>query len=327
MGGPGTLPHRPVYQLFGKRVFVAGHKGMVGSALVRRLVRENCTILAAERRELDLTRQDATERWFRKHRPDAVIVAAARVGGILSNASAPADFLIDNLLIAANTINNAYACGTGRLVFLGSSCIYPREARQPMPEEALLTGPLELTNEAYAIAKIAGIKLCDAYSKQHGADFISVMPCNLYGPGDNFDLKTSHVLPALIRKAHEAKLARAPTLTIWGTGSPRREFLHVDDCADAVVHAMKYFGGPGHINAGAGQDMPIGELAGLVAEAVGYRGELVYDTSKPDGTPQKLLDCSRMNKLGWSPAIPLHDGILETYRWYLTNAEKMGSAA
>lgn len=327
MTAKGTAPDRAVYDLKGKRVFVAGHKGMVGAALLRRLAREGCSLLLASRREVDLTRQNETERWFQNNRPDAVIVAAARVGGILANATAPADFLFDNLLIAANTIGCAYACGTERLVFLGSSCIYPRDTVQPIPEEALLTGPLEATNDAYAIAKIAGIKLCDAYARQHGADFVSVMPCNLYGPGDNFDLTTSHVLPALIRKAHEAKIARVPTLTIWGSGTPRREFLHVDDCAAAVVHAMKFFAGPGHINAGAGQDLPIRELASLVAEAVGYRGQIVCDTSKPDGTPQKLLDCRRMSALGWSPSIALPEGIRATYRWYLEHAEKLGSAA
>ncbi len=320
-----TGAQHPRYILEGKRVFVAGHGGMVGSALVRRLASENCNVLYASRSELDLTRQIDVEQWFRTSRPDAVFVAAARVGGILANASSPADFLYENLCIATNVVGAAFRCRVDRLLFLGSSCIYPRHAHQPIGEDQLLTGPLEPTNEAYAIAKIAGIKLCEAYRTQYGADFVSAMPTNLYGPGDNFDLTTSHVLPALIRKAHEAKVSNAPHLAIWGTGTPRREFLHADDCADALVYIMKYYEGPGHINVGTGKDIAIRDLAALTAQIVGYSGPVICDTSKPDGTPQKLLDCGRLKSLGWSPSITLSQGILDTYNWYLKAITEGGS--
>ncbi|MBB3911074.1 GDP-L-fucose synthase [Sphingomonas desiccabilis] len=304
------------FPLAGKRVWVAGHRGMVGSALVRRLEREACTILTAGRTELDLRRQDAVERWMMAHRPDAIFLAAAKVGGILANDRAPADFLYDNLLIEANVVEAAYRTGVGKLMLLGSSCIYPKSADQPISEDALLTGPLEPTNQWYAIAKIAGIKLCQAYRRQHGCDFISVMPANLYGPGDNFDLETSHVLPALIRKAHAAKLSNADTLEIWGSGTPRREFLHVDDLADACVHLMSIYSQDCPVNIGFGVDIPILDLARLVAEVVGFEGTLRCDPTKPDGTPRKLLDSRRLRATGWQPRIGLRDGIAQVYAHY-----------
>lgn len=305
-----------LYALDGKRVFVAGHRGMAGSAIMRRLKAENCTILTAPRSDLDLRDQAATRVWFAEHRPQAVFVAAARVGGILANDSYPADFLYDNLMIEANVIEAAHRSGVEKLLFLGSSCIYPKHAVQPMAEDALLTGSLEPTNEWYAIAKIAGIKLAQAYRKQHGRDFISAMPTNLYGPGDNFNLDSSHVLPALLRKAHEAKVAGAASLEIWGTGTPCREFLHVDDLADACVFLMKHYSDESHVNVGCGEDIAIGELARLVSEIVGFEGEIVHDRTKPDGTPRKLLDTGRLNALGWQPSIGLTEGIEETYQWY-----------
>jgi GDP-L-fucose synthase len=305
------------FDIKGKRIFVAGHRGMVGSAVVRRLAREDCTVLVATRDELDLLRQDAVERWMQSNRPDAVVLAAAKVGGILANDRYPADFLYQNLLIETNVIGAAAAQPVGKLVFLGSSCIYPKLAPQPLKEESLLTGPLEPTNEWYAVAKIAGIKLCQAFRRQHGLDFISAMPTNLYGPGDNFDLQSSHVLPALIRKAHEAKLSGAAALEVWGTGQVRREFLHVDDCADAVVHLLKHYSGETHVNVGCGDDLTIRELASMVCTAVGFRGELRFDTSKPDGTPRKLMDISRLIQMGWSPRIGLRQGIEATYDWFL----------
>jgi GDP-L-fucose synthase len=275
--------------LAGKRVFVAGHRGMVGSALVRRLANEQCEILAASRRELDLTRQEAVERWMQKERPNVVLLAAAKVGGILANNTYPADFLYDNIVIETNLINAAYRAGVEKLVFLGSSCIYPKLAPQPIEESALLSGPLEPTNEWYAVAKIACIKLCQAYRRQHGCDFISAMPTNLYGPGDNFDLSTSHVIPALIRKIHQAKLWQRDEVAIWGSGTPRREFLHVDDCADAVIHITKTYSQEEHINVGSGEDLRIIDLARLIARAIGFEGEIIHDLSKPDGTPRKLM--------------------------------------
>lgn len=307
------------YDLNGKRIYVAGHRGMVGAALVRRLAAENCTVLTAGRADADLTRQADVEKWMDANRPDAVIVAAAKVGGILANDSLPADFLYDNLMIEANLVQASQQVGVEKLLFLGSSCIYPRLAPQPMREDSLLTGPLEPTNEWYAIAKIAGIKLAQAYRKQHGADFISAMPTNLYGPHDNFDLKSSHVLPALMRKAHEAKHSGAKTMQIWGTGSARREFLHVDDCAEALVFLLKNYSGAEHVNVGSEEEISILELARLVAEVVGFDGEIVTDPSKPDGTPRKLMDGSRLREMGWRPRIALRDGIAETYRWYLAN--------
>ncbi|SEJ67736.1 GDP-L-fucose synthase [Sphingomonas sp. OV641] len=309
------------FDLAGKTVFVAGHRGMVGSAIVRRLADENCDVLTASRAELDLKDQAAVRAWFAAHRPQAVFLAAAKVGGILANDSYPADFLYDNLMIEANIIEAAHVHEVEKLMFLGSSCIYPKFAPQPIGEDALLTGPLEPTNEWYAIAKIAGIKLAQAYRKQHGRDFISAMPTNLYGPGDNFDLQSSHVLPALIRKAHEAKLAGATGMEIWGSGTPRREFLHVDDLADACVFLMRTYSGESHVNVGFGDDVTIAELVQMVAEAVGFGGEIVRDTSKPDGTPRKLMDSRMLMNMGWQPRISLREGIAATYRWFLENSE------
>ncbi len=305
-----------MFPLVQKRIFVAGHRGMVGSALVRRLASENCQVLTATRQELDLTRQGAVERWMAAKRPDAVFVAAAKVGGILANDTYPANFLYENLAIETNLIHAAYQVGVSKLVFLGSACIYPKFAPQPIIEDALLTGPLEPTNEWYAIAKIAGIKLCQAYRRQHGCDFVSAMPANLYGPGDNFDLQNSHVLPAFIRKFHEAKMSGARQVVMWGTGSPRREFLHADDCAHALVHILKHYSAEEHINIGSGMDLPISELAQLVARVVGYKGEIVNDTSKPDGTPRKLMSGEKLKSLGWTTRIALEDGIHSTYAWY-----------
>ena len=307
------------YRFHAKRVWVAGHRGMVGSALVRRLDREGCEILVASRSDVDLKSQDQTQRWIAEARPHLVFVAAARVGGILENAIRPADFLYDNLMIEANVIHGSFLAGVEKLVFLGSSCIYPKFAPQPIAEDSLLTGPLEPTNEWYALAKIAGIKLCQAYRTQHGADYISAMPTNLYGPGDNFDLNSSHVLPALLRKAHEAKQTGARTLVIWGTGTPRREFLHVDDCADAVVTLAQSYTGLEHVNVGSGTDIPIIDLARLVAEVVGFEGEIVSDIDKPDGTPRKLMSADKMRAMGWTPRISLQDGIASLYQWFLTN--------
>jgi GDP-L-fucose synthase len=313
--------------LAGRRVWVAGHTGMVGGALVCRLGRENCTVLTASRQDADLTRQAEVETWMARTNPEVVVVAAARVGGHLANDSFPADFLYDNLMIEANIIRAAHRAGVQKLLFLGSSCIYPRLAAQPMAEESLLTGPLEPTNEWYAIAKIAGIRLCQAYRRQHGDDFISAMPTNLYGPGDNYDLETSHVLPALIRKAHEAKRGGAGQLTIWGTGTPLREFMHVDDCADALVFLLKNYSAETHINVGTGAEITIVELARLVADVVGFRGEVVTDPGKPDGTPRKLMDSGRLQALGWSPTIGLRDGIASTYAQLLADGALERAAA
>jgi GDP-L-fucose synthase len=310
---------KSAYSLKGKRVWVAGHRGMVGGAIVRRLAEEDCEVLTASRAELDLRDQAAVRAWATKMRPQAVFLAAAKVGGILANETYPADFLYENLLIETNVIGAVFDVGIEKLMFLGSSCIYPKLASQPITENALLTGPLEPTNEWYAIAKIAGIKLCQAYRRQHGCDFISAMPTNLYGPGDNFDLQSSHVVPALIRKAHEAKVSGAATLTIWGTGSPRREFLHVDDCADGVVHLMKVYSDDEHVNVGSGKDLPIIDLARLVADVVGFQGDILRDSSKPDGTPRKLMSAAKMQAMGWHPRISLRDGLADAYLWYLGN--------
>ena len=309
----------PIYSLRGKRVWVAGHSGMVGSALMRRLQSEDCTIVTASRQELDLTRQEDVESWMREMRPEAIFLAAAKVGGIVANMTSPADFLNDNLMISANVIHAAAAYGVEKLLFLGSSCIYPKFSEQPIKEDQLLKGPLEPSNEWYAVAKIAGLMLCRAYRRQRRCDFISAMPTNLYGPGDNFDLTTSHVIPALIRKAHEAKIDGDPELVVWGSGTPRREFLHVDDAADALVHVMTHYSDDEHINVGSGCDMTIKELASLVAAVVGFRGELVTDPSMPDGTPRKLLDVAKLTRLGWQPKITLEEGLMSTYRWYLDN--------
>lgn len=311
------------FRLVGKRIWVAGHRGMVGSALVRRLEREDCEILTVDRREVDLIRQASVESWVTAARPHCVVLAAARVGGILANATYPAEFLYENLVIAANVIHAAHRTGVEKLLFLGSSCIYPRQAEQPIREAALLTGALEPTNAAYAIAKIAGLKLAEAYRREYGADFISAMPTNLYGPGDNFDPELSHVLPALLRKIHEARQADAPTVTIWGSGTPRREFLHVDDLADACLFLLGRYSDDEPINVGTGEDVTIRELAEVIADVVGYRGAFVYDATKPDGMPRKRLDVGRLTALGWRPRIALRDGISQTYAWYLRHRSEI----
>ncbi len=314
---------KPIFSFEGKRVFVAGHRGMVGSALVRRLARENCEIVTVERSQLDLTRQSDVESWMLQERPQVVLIAAAKVGGIVANSEYPVDFLWNNISIASNLINAAHISEVEKLTYLGSSCIYPKHAPQPIPEAALLTGQLEPTNEWYAIAKIAGLKLCQAYRQQFRDDFISVMPTNLYGPGDNFDLHTSHVLPALLRKAHEAKIANKQSLEIWGSGKPRREFLHVDDCADAIVHVMKFYSGAEHMNIGYGEDMTIEELARKIMRVVGFEGTLEKDTTKPDGTPRKLMSGNKLKQLGWSPSISLEDGLTECYEWFLEHRGRL----
>jgi GDP-L-fucose synthase len=305
----------------GDRIYVAGHRGLVGSALVRRLEAGGCTnLLLRSRAQLDLTDAAAVDDFFGAERPQYVFLAAAKVGGIVANDTYPADFIRNNLAIQLNVIDAAHRYGVDKLLFLGSSCVYPRHAPQPMREEYLLTGPLEPTNAAYAIAKIAGIEMCRAYRRQHGAHFISVMPTNLYGPHDNFDLETSHVLPAVIRRFHEAKETGAPAVTLWGTGSPRREFLHVDDLADACVHLMLAYDAQELVNIGWGSDISIRELADLVAGVVGYDGTIVWDASRPDGTPRKLLDTTRLAALGWQPRIHLEEGIRQTYEWYVAHA-------
>ena len=298
-----------MFDLARKRVWVAGHGGMVGSAVMRRLVHEEATLLTASRRELDLTRQAAVEDWVGANRPDVVVLAAARVGGIAANSASPLDFLHDNLMIEANVMRACADARVEKLLFLGSSCIYPKFADQPIREDALLTGALEPTNQWYAIAKIAGIKLAQAYRLQRGLDFVSAMPTNLYGPGDNYDLESSHVIPALLRKAVEARDSDAPTMTVWGSGTPRREFMHVDDLADALVFLLKTYSEDGHINVGSGSDLTIAELASLVCDVVGFGGRLVFDTNRPDGAPRKLMDSSRLASLGWRPRIALRDGI------------------
>jgi GDP-L-fucose synthase len=302
-----------LFDLAGKRVYVAGHAGMAGSAIMRRLARENCAILTADHAVLDLADQQQTDRWFAREKPDAVFVAAARVGGIGANSSYPAAFIGDNLAIALNVIRAAHAAGVKKLLFLGSSCIYPRLATQPITEEQLLSGPLEPTNEWYAVAKIAGIKLCQAYRRQYGSDFVSVLPTNLYGPGDNYHPEHSHVPAALIRRFHEAKLSDAPNVAVWGTGTPRREFLAADDLADACVFVMKHYSGDGFLNIGTGEDVTVAEFAHLIAEVVGYPGQIVFDTSRPDGTPRKLLDVAKLAALGWRAKTPLRDGLEAAY--------------
>ncbi len=309
------------YDLRDKRVFVAGHRGMVGSAIVRRLSQAGCTIITADRSDVDLVRQDHVDRFFSHTRPHAIFMAAAKVGGIHANATYPADFLYDNLMMAANVTRAAFENSVEKMLFLGSSCIYPKLAPQPINESALLTGSLEPTNEWYAVAKIAGIKLAQSYRRQHGCDFISAMPTNLYGPGDNFNLANSHVLPALIRKAHEAKVAGDATFTVWGTGSPLREFLHADDCADALVYIMTCYSDDEHINVGSGFDISIKELAALVARVVGFKGDIVFDASKPDGTPRKLMSTAKLEALGWRPRIGLEEGIAETYSCFLSSSD------
>jgi GDP-L-fucose synthase len=302
------------------KIFVAGHGGLVGSALIRRLQAEGFHNLPTRNRsQVDLTDESAVQKLFAHEKPAVVIFAAAKVGGIKANNDFPVEFLLDNLWIQNNVIRAAHESGVRKLLFLGSSCIYPKHAPQPIPESALLSGPLEPTNEAYAIAKIAGVKLCQAYAREYNANFISAMPTNLYGPNDNFDLLTSHVLAALLRKAHEAKTAGARELTVWGSGKPRREFLHVDDLASACLFLLEKYDSPEIINVGCGEDVSIGELAELICEVVGFDGELAWDTTKPDGTPRKLLDTSKLNNLGWRPAIPLREGIARTYDWFRAN--------
>lgn len=319
MSQPGAAP--PAFDLTGKRVWVAGHRGMVGGALLRRLEREDCEVVTAARGSLDLRRQSEAEDWLAEARPDAAVLAAATVGGILANDRRPAEFLYDNLAIECNVIEAARRTGVTRLLLLGSSCIYPRLAAQPIAEAALLTGPLEPTNQWYAVAKIAGIKLCQAYRRQYGVDFISAMPTNLYGPGDRFDPEAGHVIPALLHRFHEAEAAGAPTVEVWGSGAPRREFLYVDDCADALVHLLRHYSGEDQVNVGSGHDLTIRELAGAVARTVGYGGRLCFDTGKPDGTPRKLLDVSRLTALGWRARTDLADGLARTYAWYRARRE------
>ncbi|MEI6986713.1 MAG: GDP-L-fucose synthase [Rhodospirillaceae bacterium] len=311
------------YSLEGKRVWVAGHRGMVGSAIIRRLAGEGCEILTVARRDVDLTRQSETEAWIASARPDAVFLAAAKVGGIHANSTYPAEFLYENLAIESNIIHGAWKARVEKLLFLGSSCIYPREASQPITEAALLTGSLEPTNEWYAIAKISGIKLCQAYRRQYGADFISAMPTNLYGPGDNFHPVNGHVPAALLRRFHEAKLANEPTATVWGSGGSLREFLHVDDLADACVFLMKRYSEDGHINVGTGCEISIADFAGMVRDAVGYTGRLVFDTTKPDGMPRKRLDVTRMAAMGWMANIKLADGLRSYYHSFLEQGREV----
>jgi len=302
------------------KVYVAGHRGLVGSAIVRKLKQEGFrNLLTVTSKELDLREQAATRDFFAQQRPDYVFLAAARVGGILANNRYPADFIYQNLMIEANVIESARLSGVDKLLCLGSTCIYPKMAPQPLKEEYLLTGPLEPTNEWYAVAKIAGIKMCQAYQRQYGSQFISAMPTNLYGPEDNFDLESSHVMPALMRKFHEAKINDQPTVTVWGSGKPLREFLHVDDCAAACMFLMENYNGEEIVNIGVGEDISIADLASQVREAVGYKGKIVYDSSKPDGTPRKLVDTSKINSLGWKAGIALQEGIKSTYQWFLDN--------
>ncbi|UWQ19632.1 GDP-L-fucose synthase [Jannaschia sp. M317] len=310
-----------VFDLSGRRIYVAGATGMVGGALVRRLGEEPCEILTTTRAELDLTRQADVETWFDRVRPDAVILAAARVGGIGANSAFPAEFLNQNLAIQTNVIQSAHDSGCERLLFLGSSCIYPRNAPQPMLEEHLMQGPLEPTNEGYALAKIAGIRACQYLWQQHGRRYISAMPTNLFGPGDTFDLEAGHVIPAMIVKFVEAVRSKSPTVTIWGTGSARREFMHADDCADALVYLLQHYDQPEHINVGTGEEVSILQLAELVAELTGFDGEIVKDTTKPDGMPRKLMDSGRLRALGWTPRIGLRDGLAATINTYRRQTE------
>jgi GDP-L-fucose synthase len=319
------LTQHLLFDLRGKRIYVAGHKGMMGSAIVRQLANEGSEILVADRRTLDLTNQQATEDWLVRMRPDAIFLAAGLVGGIYANNTYPADFIANNLAIALNVIRGAHMVGVKKLLALGSSCIYPKLAPQPMTEDALLTGPLEPTNEWYAIAKIAAIKLCEAYRKQHGCDFVSVMPTNLYGPNDNYHPENSHVPAALIRRFHEAKSANAPTVTVWGSGTPRREFVYADDAADACIFVMKHYSGLGFLNIGTGEDVTIRQFAELVADVVGYKGKIVYDSSRPDGTPRKLLDVSKIRKLGWISKTRLRDGLARAYADFLETGGRGGA--
>jgi len=313
---------RKPFDLAGKRVFVAGHRGMAGSAIVRRLAHEPCEVLVVDRKEFDLTRQEQTERYFANNRPDAVIMAAGRVGGILANNRYPVEFLAENLAMALNCIQASQDAGVKKLVFLGSTCIYPKFAKQPMSEDQLLTGELEPTNQWYAVAKIAGIKLCEAYRRQYGSDFVSVMPTNLYGPGDNYHPEHSHVVAALIRRFHEAKVTNATSVAVWGTGKPRREFLYVDDFADACLFVLKNYSGEQFINIGFGEDVAIADFAQTVADVVGFSGDIVYDPSKPDGTPRKLVDVSRLFAMGWRPKVSLPEGLSRAYQDFLKNPRR-----
>ncbi|WP_194246321.1 GDP-L-fucose synthase [Martelella limonii] len=305
------------FDIAGKKIWVAGHRGMVGAAVVRRLANEDCDVITAGRDRVDLKRQAEVEDFLSAEKPDAIVMAAAKVGGILANDTYPADFLYDNLMIEANIFEAAHRNDVNRFLFLGSSCIYPKFADQPIREDALLTGPLEPTNEWYAIAKIAGIKLAQAYRRQHGRDYISAMPTNLYGPGDNYDLNSSHVMPALIRKAHEAKMSGAGEVVVWGTGTPMREFLHADDCADALVFLLKTYSGDEHVNVGSGSDISILDLTKLVCKTVGFEGDIVHDLSKPDGTPRKLMSADKLRAMGWQPKISLEQGIADSYQAFL----------
>ena len=314
---------KEIYSLAGKKVWVAGHRGMAGSAIVRRLGREQCEILTVDRAELDLRRQEAVEKWMAANKPDAIFVAAGKVGGILANSTRPGEFIYDNMQIEFNVIHTAYTLGVEKLLFLGSSCIYPREAPQPMAEEVLLTGPLEPTNEWYAIAKIAGIKLCGAYRQQYGCDFISAMPTNLYGIGDNFDLQHGHVAAALIAKFHRAKAENLPAVELWGSGKPMREFLYADDLADGLVFLMKRYSGLSHVNVGTGREISILDLAHLLKEIVGYKGRLTFDSSKPDGMMRKVMDVSRLTEMGWTAKTGVEEGFASAYRWYAENIDQV----
>ncbi len=309
------------YSLSGKRIWVAGHRGMVGGAARRRLESENCDILTVTRDEVDLTSKSATKAWIAANKPDAIIIAAAHVGGIHANSARPVEFLRDNLAIALNIIDSAHQADVDRLMFLGSACIYPRSAPQPIPESALLTGPLEPTNEWYALSKIAGVKLCQAYRRQYGRDYISAMPNNLYGPGDNFDPMLSHVIPGMMSRFHGAKISGADKVTVWGTGRPRREFMYVEDLADALVHLLRCYSETEHVNVGSGEEVSIGELARLMRGAVGFEGGIDFDATKPDGMPRKFVDAGRLSATGWAPATFLREGLAKTYDWFLENAE------
>jgi GDP-L-fucose synthase len=318
-----AMPAPTLFDLRGKRVYVAGHNGMAGAAIVRRLASEECELLTVDRKALDLTRQEPTEAWIARAKPDVVFLAAARVGGVYANDAYPADFIADNIAIGLNVMRASVETGVKKLLFLGSSCIFPRNAPQPMSEELLLTGALEPTNEWYAVAKIAGIKLAQAYRRQFGVDFISVMPTNLYGPGDNYHPENSHVPAALIRRFHEAKVQGASQVSVWGTGTPKREFLSADDLGDACVFVMKHYSGDGFLNIGTGQEVSIREFAEVVADVVGYRGELTFDTSRPDGTPRKLLDVSKLTALGWVAKTPLREGLKEAYADFLAHEDQL----
>lgn len=308
-----------IFEIHGKKIWVAGHNGMVGRAVVSLLKNYKCEILLVDREDLDLTNQSNVKKWITFNKPDAIIICAARVGGILANSKFPAEFLYQNLMIETNIINSAYENDIGRLLFLGSSCIYPKHCEQPMKESALLTGALESTNEWYALAKIAGIKLCQAYREQYGMDFISAMPTNLYGPYDNFDLETSHVIPALIRKSYEAHISKSGSISVWGTGSPKREFMHVNDCASGIIYLLENYSGKEHVNLGSGEEVSIKSLVKIINSTVGFRGEVKFDVSKPDGSPRKLLDTTKINSLGWHPKTKLEEGIRNTYLWFKEN--------